>query len=282
MIQRCFLNGDFVSLERACLSPLDRGFLFGDAIYEVIKIREGVPLWLNEHLARLERNLEEVGITHDLDLKYFINIYLKKEGLKFGSLYIQISRGTDRFREHLPSKRLLPTVFMLLSDAVPASLPSDPLKVIPIDDFRWGRCDIKVTSLAANVLAKIKAQKEGFDEVVFVSSRGEVREGGSSSVFVKIGGIWFTHPLDNHILPGITREKILKIFRDKGIEYIERPALIKDIESWEEICVCGTLTGVAPVARFGEVKFSLPFEEVIRIANAYDELERNYVDSFSW
>lgn len=242
----CYLDGRIQPLEEARIHPLDRGFVFGDALYETVKVVAGVPLHLEPHLERLARGLDEAHIPVPEALARRCFELIAACGLDTGSLYIQVSRGAAP-RLHFPPPGMKPTVFIL-----PAEHGFDPpasrrLKLLAVPDWRWQRCYIKSTSLMATVLAKLAAQEAGADEVVFVGEGGRVREGGSTNFFVRRRGALETCPLDGRILEGVTRSRLLELARREGFRIRERAPSLEEQEQWDEAFVSGTLTGVQGV-----------------------------------
>lgn len=236
-------------LAEARLSPLDRGFLFGDAVYETIRVRRGVPLWLDEHLARLRASLAGLGIPEPPTLNRAIAELLAASALGDGSLYLQVSRGAPATRRHLPSAPLAPTLFLL---PTPVAFPPHPerlpgLTAISRPDWRWGRCDLKTTSLAGPLLGLRDAAAEAADEVLFVSPHGALREGGHTNVFVRRGDRLETAPLGRHLLAGVTRAHLLTLARQAGIAVRERAPRLAELTEWDELLLCGTMTGVRGV-----------------------------------
>jgi D-alanine transaminase len=242
----CVLDGRVLPLAEARLDPLDRGFVYGDGVYEVVRVRAGVALYLDDHLARLRRSLEAVAIPEPAGVAAACADLVARSGLEDGSLYLQVSRGVAP-RVHLPPRDLAPTLFILPSAHPHAPSGERPLRAVTVPDWRWGRCDIKATSLMGTVLGKLRARDAGADEVVFVSAAGELREGGSASLFVARGARLETYPLDGGILPSLTRARVLAAAARLGIATSERPPLLAERREWSEAFLCGTLTGVQPL-----------------------------------
>lgn len=243
----CYLNGRFLPLEEAAIHPFDRGFVYGDGIYEVVKVLDGALLHLEAHLERLETGLRTVRIAlpeSSPSLARVCRRLVADAGVETGSLYLQVTRGSGP-RTHIPSADLTPTVF-----AAPQAHehPGDErlagCSAITTEDARWGRCNVKTTSLMATVLGKLRARDAGAREVLFVGPGGEVREGGSSSFFVRRGDVVETHPLDSHVLPSITRRIVLDLARQEGWTVNERAPRLAEREDWSEAFLCGTLTTV--------------------------------------
>lgn len=242
----CHLNGRIVPLADARIHPLDRGFLFGDALYEVMKVRSTRIFELGAHLERLSDTLERTGIGEPAGLVGACEELVDAAGLDTGFLYLQVSRGVAP-RTHLPPSGMTPTVFILPAEYVYAPPAGREIRVVAKPDRRWGNCDIKTTSMIATVLAKISAESEGVDEVVFVGEQGEVREGGQNNLFVRRNDTLETHAADRRILPGVTRQLLLRLAEEEGLPLVERAPLLAQRAEWQEAFLCGTLTGVQPV-----------------------------------
>ena len=247
----CLLDGAILPLDEARVSPLDRGFLFGDGIYEVAKLLGGRLVLWQDHLRRLGdglavTRLEPAGGVAAIDRG--CRELLAAAGVEEGSLYLQVTRGAGP-REKIPPPTMRPTVFALVTahpHPEPASLPQT---AISHDDLRWGRCDVKSVSLMATVLGKLAARDAAADEVLFVGPGGEVREGGSTTFLVVRDGVLVTHPLGRRILPGVTRKALLAAAADLGMAVDETPPLLAERATWQEAMTASTLLGVQPVVR---------------------------------
>jgi D-alanine transaminase len=240
------LDGELVDVAAARISPLDRGFLFGDGVYEVVRVAEGVPLFLDRHLARLSRSLAAVAIAEPAGIEAGCRSLLAASGLRDGSLYLQVTRGAGP-RTHLPAPTLRPTWLVMPGAQKPLAPGAQPLRAVTLADPRWQRCDIKTTSLMGTVLGKLAARDAAADEVIFVAADGALREGGSTSLCVRQDDILLTHPLDGRILPSITRERVLDAARRLGLPVEERAPRLAERGRWQEALLCGTLTGVQPL-----------------------------------
>jgi len=242
----CLLDGALVPLAEASIPPLDRGYLFGDAVYEAVKLRSGAPLFLDAHLERLGRSLSAMRIPQPPGIAVALERLLAAHAGVDGSLYLQVTRGCDARRSHRPSLRPVPAWFAMVTPiafaAAPWKLPG--LRAISVLDRRWGRCDIKTTALAASVLAKLEMVDAGADEVLFRAADGTLREGGNTNLFVRDGDGWHTHPAGPEILSGVTRAIVGELARAAGFELAERAPRLDRRAGWREALVCGTTTGV--------------------------------------
>ncbi|MGB5479035.1 MAG: aminotransferase class IV [Thermoanaerobaculia bacterium] len=242
----CCLNGRVQSLEEARIDPLDRGFLFGDALYDVVRVVERRILRLDSHLARLRGGLERVDIDAPAGLDDDCRQLVTASQLETGYLYLQVSRGVAP-RAHEPPSDISPTVLILAVAHAFAAPASRAMRAISRQDYRWEHCDLKTTSLLATVMGKIDMRDAGVDEVLFVGAGGQVREGGSSNLFVRQGDVLKTHPADGRILEGVTRGILMTLAEQSGLPCSETPPLLKERDDWQEAFLCGTLTGVQPL-----------------------------------
>lgn len=245
-----YLNGEFVDADSARISVFDRGFLFGDAIYEVIRYFDGQPFAMDMHVHRLARAIDEVRIPSftAASIEALGEQLLDRNDLRDACVYWQITRGWAPGRSHLPPDGLKPTVFGC-AEAMPAlSQCTRPAQMSAVlhDDWRWSRCDIKSTNLLANIMGKMSAADQGAQEVI-LHRNGCVSEGGSTTVLIVQDGELITPPLDDpdrSILHGITRRVIADL---PDVELIERTISVDEIRRADEIILAGTKTLLAAV-----------------------------------
>jgi len=249
MPELAYLNGKIMPIEKAFVPIEDRGYQFGDAVYEYIASHDGKLFFVDDHLARLERSLQELSypsISMQM-IKSGIFDLFKKSQLKKVGVYIQISRGvaprSHGFSNNEPMQIIMTT--RLLPDIHPHA--KNGIRAITMEDYRWGRCDIKTTQLLPNCLSKQKAVDKGAYDTIFISKDNIVREATSSNVFIIKNNRVFTHPLTNNILPGITRKTILEICRDKEIAFEESFFTLEQLYAADEVFLSGTTTEVLPV-----------------------------------
>lgn len=252
MADLVLLDGVVMPVAAARVSPFDRGFVFGDGIYDVVRLERGVPLFLDRHLDRLGRGLATVGIPSPGDLAAGCRALLAASPVAEGSLYFQVTRGAGP-RTHLPSPQMKPTWLIAPNAQPPLRAGSRPLRAVTFADPRWARCDVKTTSLMGTVLGKLAARDAGCDEVVFVAPDGGLREGGSTSLFVRVEDRLVTHPLDGRILPSVTRERVLAACARLGLAVEERAPGLETLRHWQEAFLCGTLTAVQPLVALDDV-----------------------------
>jgi len=219
-----WLNGYFLPLAEARISPLDRACLFGDAVYEVLPVYSGRVYRLEQHLDRLDRSLGEIRMTPPLTRTVWHSVcggLVQRNGGGDLLIYLQVSRGTEPDRAHVPCAEPAPTVFAFASH-LPSAAADAATRATPCvtaDDNSWGRCDIKSTSLLANVLLRWAAQDAGAAEAVLLRD-GLLTEGAASSVHVVRDGRLVTPPPSASILPGTTRDVLRELGPRCGIECI--------------------------------------------------------------
>jgi len=234
-----WLDGRFLPLADARISPLDRGFLFADAAYEVIPAYAGRLYRLEQHLDRFERSLRELRIEPPLPREAWHRVCGGLVGRNGGGdllIYLQVSRGTESGRRHVPSPGTAPTMFGMASKLAP--LPTDPAvrttAAVTATDIRWDRCDIKSTALLANVLLKWQAEERGASEAILLRE-GRLTEGSSSSVHVVLDGTLVTPPLSHELLPGTTRDVLLDLARRCGIASQTRTVTEDELRGAQEV-----------------------------------------------
>ncbi len=209
-----YLNGDFMPLENARIPVLDRGFIFGDGVYEVIPAYSRHPFRLPEHLARLQRSLDAIRLEPplaDAEWTRLVHQLIERNAAEDQAVYLQVTRGVAK-RDHAFPKGVPPTVFMMSN---PLLTPSRELverggAAITATDFRWLRCDVKVISLLGNCLLRQRSVDAGAEEVVMFRD-GYLTEGSSSNIFAVRGGVLLAPPKNHLVLPGITYDVVLEL-----------------------------------------------------------------------
>ena len=268
----CFLNDKFLDIKDAKISPLDRGFLFGDAIYEVIIAVNKKPFELDAHIARLKKNISSLqySLSDQIDLEEIILEIISRNKFLKQVIYIQISRGTDSIRDHIPSTDLIPTVFVSSHELKTEFSPSSGEKAILLEDFRWRKSQIKATSLLANVIYRSEAKQQGVFETILFEN-GFITEGAVSNVFCCIENKIITPPLTENILPGVTRNVILNLIQDTSLLYEETKIPIDTFLSAEEIWVTNSTKGIIPIIELNGIKIGsgLPGEKYLQISKAF-------------
>jgi D-alanine transaminase len=245
-----YLNGEFMRIEDAKISVLDRGFIFGDGVYEVIPTYSKRPFRLAEHLARLQSSLDAIGIANPHAAAKWTELVT---GIVAGNpwedqnVYIQVTRGVAK-RDHAFPKGLKPTVFLMASELVTpsAELMKTGAKAIVLPDFRWLRCDIKSTSLLGNCMLRTEAADAGCAEAILVRD-GELTEASASNVFVVKHGTVLAPPKSHMILPGITYDVVLEILRGNAIPHEVRPVKENELRFADEVWVTSSSREVLPI-----------------------------------
>lgn len=243
----CYLNGEFLPLEEARIPVLDRGFIFGDGIYEVIPVFGGRPFRLQPHLARLTRSLDAVGIRDPLNAATWprlISTLIERNSFKDLSIYLQITRGVAP-RNHAAPKDCQPTLFAMVSPMPPQS-EVQPVAVATMADIRWQRCDIKAIALLPNVMARTAAVAAGAYEAVLFRE-DLLTEGASSNVFVVVDGMLRTPPHSGHILPGITRDTLVEALAGTPDAVHESDITRAEVFAAEEIWLTSSTRDLVPV-----------------------------------
>jgi len=268
----CFLNDKYLDIQEAKISPLDRGFLFGDAIYEVIIAVNKKPFELDAHLTRLKKNISSLkySLSDQFDIEETILEVISRNKFLNQIIYVQISRGTDIVRDHIPSDDLTPTIFVSSHELKTDFSPSSGEKAILLEDFRWRKSQIKATSLLANVIYRSEAKhQEVFETILF--ENGFITEGAVSNVFCCIDNKILTPPLTENILPGVTRKVILELIQDTSFEYEETKISVDSFLSAEEIWVTNSTKGVIPIIELDGKKIGngLPGEIYFQISKAF-------------
>lgn len=247
-----YLNGDYIPLEEARISVLDRGFLFGDGVYEVIPVYSGRLLRLAEHLERLDNSLTAIRLDNPLPRERWSAVFERVIGDAPGDrlLYVQVTRGVDSTRKHLFPAIVQPTVFVMTWEAKPRKpeIARDGVSAITLDDVRWLRCDIKSTALLGNVLLRQAAEDAGSEESILIRD-GRVTEGSSTNVFLVANGEILTPPKTNLLLPGITRDLVLELARKAGMPCAERELPRAELEAADEIWLTSSSRDAVPVTR---------------------------------
>lgn len=250
MPELAYLNGEIMPIDEARVPVEDRGYQFGDAVYEYLASYKGRLFAVEAHLDRLENSLTALSfpsISRDL-VRNAIMTTFSEAAIERAGVYLQISRGVAP-RNHAFPDQAAPQIVVTVRHAPepPEANVREGIRAITVTDIRWGRCDIKSVLLLPNVLAKQQALDAGAQDAIFVSSDDVVRESTSSNLFICKGGRLSTHPLTPHILPGITRAVLIQICREEGIEvdesFFDRQALF----SADEVFLSGTVTEVLPV-----------------------------------
>ncbi len=247
-----FLNGQFVAPEDAKVSVLDRGFIFGDGVYEVVPVYSRVPFRLDEHLARLERSLDAVQIRNPYargDWQRLIAELIAQQPFADQGVYLQVTRGVAK-RDHAFPKNVAPTVFMMATPLVnpPRELVENGAAAVSAVDYRWLRCDIKVTSLIGNVLLRqLSAQADAVETILFRD--GKLTEASASNVFIVRRGVIAAPPKSSLILPGITYDVVAELAQAGGLPLELREVSEAEARGADELWVTSSSKEVLAVVR---------------------------------
>jgi len=218
------LNGRYIDAGEAKISALDRGFIFGDGVYEVWRVVRGQLFEAARHQARLERGLRELRIARPADgslerLTAIGQRLLKENDLEDGdaTLYVEITRGTAARMHQFPPAGTVPTLLVMASAFAPSDTRFTGTRIITQPDVRWLRCDLKTVQLLPNVMARQAATEAGASEAIFVRD-GLITEGTHTTVFAVIDGTLRTHPANHLVLPGVTRDVVIELATDVGVK----------------------------------------------------------------
>jgi D-alanine transaminase len=247
----CYLSGDYLPLAEARVSPLDRAFLFGDAVYEVFPVYGSRPFRLREHLDRLNRSLAGIRMSPPLSHGGWAQVceqLISRNSAGEAYLYLQVTRGAELGRNHAWPEQLEPTVFAYVTalDAVSPSFLEKGVTAVTAADTRWARRDIKSTALLANVLLKKLAADAGAFETILLEN-GELTEGSSTTVHVVKRGVIHTPPNGHHILPGTTRDVVTELAARLKVPCDNGRVPEASLRAADEIWLAFSTRGVLPV-----------------------------------
>lgn len=245
-----YFNGEYLPENQPCISPLDRGFVFGDGIYEVIPAYNGHLFRIDEHLERLANNLNSVSISPPLseqDWQQVLNELVARNGGGDQSVYLQITRGVAK-RDHGFPKDIRPTVFAMSNPLHPvgSEIYKHGVSAITLDDIRWKFCHIKTIALLPNILLRQQALDAGAVEAILIRD-GEITEGAASNVFIVHHDTVVTPPKGPLLLPGITRDLVLELARNTGLPCQENPITPDELRQADEIWLTSSTKEILPV-----------------------------------
>jgi len=235
-----FLNGKFMPVEEARVPVLDRGFIFGDGVYELVPVYSRIPFRMDEHLARLERSLAAVRIRNPYSRAEWRDIILQlvaKQPFEDQGVYFQVTRGVAR-RDHAFPKDAVPTVFVMSNPLVtpPQQLVVNGAAAVSAVDDRWLHCDVKSISLIGNCLLRQVSADAGAVETILFRD-GRLTEASASNVFIVRSGLILSPPKSNLILPGITFDVVTELAQGAGLPLEFRPVTEAEVRSADEIWV---------------------------------------------
>jgi D-alanine transaminase len=247
----CYLNGNYVALTEAKVSPFDRAFLFGDAVYEVLPVYASRPFRLREHLDRLNRSLAGIRMPAPLSHRDWAELcqeLIARNSAREAYLYLQVTRGAELGRNHAWPQDLKPTLFAYVTalEAVPTAFLDEGVSAVTATDTRWARRDIKSTALLANILLKKLSADAGAFETILLEN-GELTEGSSTTVHVVKGGVIHTPPNGHHILPGTTRDVVTELAARLNLRCESGSVTEIDLRAADEIWLAFATRGVLPV-----------------------------------
>ena len=248
-----YLNGDFLPLEKAHISVMDRGFLFGDGVYEVIPAYYGKPFRLDEHLRRLDNSLKNIHLQNPMshaDWEQVLHRLIRQHPDQNQSIYLQVTRGAYDRRDHSIPEQVTPTVFVMttpFNDPDPA-VANEGISATTMDDIRWQHCHIKSIALLGNVLLKHQAVEADSHEAILIRN-GNATEGAASNLFIVSGGDIITPPISNALLPGITRDVVLELAAKAHLPYRESDISQQQLFEAGEIWLTSSTREIMPVTR---------------------------------
>lgn len=275
-----YFNGRYTTTAERVLGVEDRGFQFGDAVYEVLKFLGGRPVFAEDHYRRMSNGLSYLEIENPWKtLDEFVEVcreLLRRTKPANGLIYVQVSRGEcERVRPYprgvTPTAIAYTRVWTFPDEAKKRA----GIRVVTGPDLRWARCSVKSVNLLGNIIAKQSAHRAGGDECVLVRD-GRITEGSSSTFFGVVEGTLVTHPADDEILRGTVRDRILGLARDEGARVEERPILFEEVAKLDEVFVTSTSQGVMPVVSIDGANVGDGSRGVLteRLQRAFDDLER--------
>jgi D-alanine transaminase len=250
-----YLNGDYMPMDQSKISPMDRGFLFGDGIYEVVPSYDGKLVGFAPHMERMQDGLDAIEIQLRVDHEAWRNIaselITRNDGGNLG-IYFHISRGADTQRHHAYPDDIAPTIYAFAFEIPPAPIPdknaATPYTVSTAEDLRWKRCNIKSTALLGNVMHYQQSYAQGHNETLLYNQDGELTEAAACNLYVIKNGIVATPLLDHQKLPGITRLMLLEILRKDGsIAVQERVVTLAELHNADEVWISSSSKEIAPV-----------------------------------
>ena len=268
----CCLNGTMMPIEQATISPMDRGFLFGDGVYEVMARVDGRIRAKSLHQARLQSSLDAIGLSVSVDDVFAdVDQLTEKAGLLDAKIYIQVTRGAASARDHAFPSKISPTVFLTISEF--AAVSQKPSIAIVRPDIRWRRNSIKSVSLLGNVLLMQEARASGAHEAILHRDH-LVTEASTSNVFVIRGQWLMTPPLSDLILPGITRHLVIEMASQIGLNVIEEPIHVDSLPDADGVFVSSSTRGLMPIVELdpgGQVGNGQLTQAFMALQAAYDE-----------
>jgi D-alanine transaminase len=287
MVMTIYLNGEFMPIAEAKISVLDRGFIFGDGVYEVIPVYSRKAFRLAEHLRRLQHSLDGIKLANphsDSEWTRLINELIAHNALEDQYLYLHITRGVAKRDHAFPNPPVVPTVFMMSNPlpAPPAALLQSGVCAVTAPDNRWLRCDIKAIALLPNVLLRQMAVDAGCAETILIRAESKtggafMTEGAASNIFVVKNGKLLAPPKDNLMLPGITYDVILEIAAANGIPYEVRKISVAEVFAADELLLTSSTKEVLAITQLDgkPVGTGKPGAVFARLHKLYQDFKRD-------
>ena len=260
MVRIVYLNGEYLEETKAKVSIFDRALLFSDALYEVTSVLDGKLIDFNNHMKRLDRSMTELNYPRKLDheeIKLFHRELVRRNNLKEGIIYLQVSRGKAErsFDFPDPDNEFTVMAFSQVKDLLNNDAAKKGIKVMTLEDHRWGRCDIKTTQLLYPSLAKSSADRQGFDDAWMVRN-GHITEGTSTNAWIIRNGTVITRQADNLILKGITREAVAECAKELNYKIDYKNFTINEAQNATEAFITSATTFVTPVIRINDLEIA--------------------------
>jgi D-alanine transaminase len=283
-----YLNGRYLPVEEATISVMDRGFLYGDSVYEVMPAFGNKLLRIDGHLARLQNSLDRISLVNPHDnntwQKIFSDLLAKNAG-EDRAIYLQVTRGAYNKRDlstyAYGNTPYPPTVFAMVTHVKQPDVDvlSAGISAITVEDFRWNACDIKSTSLVANVMLRQQASDANVEDAILIKN-GMVTEGTASNVFIVKNDVLLTPPTGRLLLPGITRDLVIEIAENNAISVAEREIKEAELYDADEIWMTSSTREIAPVIKLngkavGSGKAGLMWKRVMDLYQQYKQQLRN-------
>lgn len=280
-----YLNGEFIPLQDANVSVMDRGFLFGDGVYEVIPVYAGQPFRLTHHLQRLHDSLTGVRIDCSLSQQEWQDLFAKLIALNAPtgdlSIYLQITRGIQTPRDHSFTPPSTPTIFAMatpINDQPSRQYVQAGAAAITVADIRWQYCHLKTTNLLANVLLRQQAVDQGAQEAILIN-HGCATEGAASNLFIVNHDVLITPPKSSNLLPGITRDLLLELAGENDIPHREAEIPATDLATAQEIWLTSSTKEIIPVTQLnnqavGDAKPGPVWHRMVTIYQTYKQRVR--------
>lgn len=266
-MKNVIINHELVTEMDAKVSILDRGYQFGDGVYEVIRFYNQKLFRVEEHMQRFKRSAEKIGIdfVYDLDkMAEEMAFLMINSNYNSGYIYTQITRGVAK-RDHVYIGKHMESQYIAyaVQEERPMNVMENGIKVLLHEDIRWLKCDVKSLNLLGSVIAKNKAIEFGAKEAVLYRD-GVVTEGSSTNVFVAKDGVLYTHPANHLILDGITKNVVIEIAKENNIQVIEKPFTLDFLKNADEIFTTSSTAEIMPVVEYGEYTSDIYVEKIIK------------------